>query len=103
MMEEAHVRFHRASNYDVRLAGLSSMVASVAIEYLDQGSYPEPVEFHIAIEHIGRSSHGLVKLATQAGRAVAFSRTVMVTVGADGPAPIPAAFADGADHWSLRA
>lgn len=103
MMEEAHVRFHRASNYGARLAGLSSMVASVSIEYLAEGSYPEAVEFHVAIEHIGRSSHVLVKLATQAGRIVAFSRTAIVTVGADGPTPMPAAFVEESDRWRLRA
>ena len=103
MMEEAHVRFHRASNYAARLAGLSSMVASVTIEYLGQGSYPEPIDFHVAVEQIGRTSQILAKLATQAGRAIAFSRTVIVTVGADGPSPLPAAFVDSVDQWRLRA
>jgi acyl-CoA thioester hydrolase len=103
MMEEAHVRFHRASNYTAQLAGLSSMVASVTIEYLGQGSYSEPVEIHVAAEQIGRTSQTLVKLATQASRTIAFSRAVIVTVGPDGPAPMPAALVKSSDRWALRA
>jgi acyl-CoA thioester hydrolase len=103
MMEEAHVQFHRASGYAEGLGGLTSMVASVTIEYLAQGSYPEPIDFHLGAEHLGRSSHTLAKLATQGERVIAFSRAVLVTVGPDGPAPLPRAFTDQADHWRLRA
>jgi acyl-CoA thioester hydrolase len=102
MMEDAHVRFHHASNYDAGANALRSMVVSLTIEYLDQGSYPEPVDIHVAAEHIGRTSHVLVKLAMQAGRPIAFSRTVLVTVGADGPAPMPSAFVEASDKWRLR-
>lgn len=103
MMEEAHVRFHRASGYRGGLAGQTTMVASVSIEYLGQGSYDEPIAFHVAAESFGRTSHVLVKLARQGERTIAFSRAVLVTVGADGPAPLPAAFVEAAAAWSLRA
>lgn len=102
MMEEAHVRFHRASGYAQGLAGLSSMVASVTLEYLSQGTYPDPIDFHVAIEDLGRTSQVLLKLAVQGERAVAFSRTVVVTVGPHGPVPVPTDFADQADEWRLR-
>ena len=103
MLEEAHVRFHRQSGYRQGSAALTSMVASVTIDYIDQGSYPDPVDIHIALEKIGRTSHVLIKLATQGGRAIAFSRAVLVTMGPDGPVPVPAAFAQSAEQWNLRA
>lgn len=102
MLEEAHVRFHRASGYLAgRDAGLSSMVASVAIEYLAQGAYPDPVDIHVALERLGRTSHTLVHTAIQGRRILTFSRTVIVTMGRDGPAPLPASFIASADQWKL--
>jgi acyl-CoA thioester hydrolase len=102
MLEEAHVRFHRASGYAARQQGLSTMVASVTIDYLAQGSYPEPVDVHIAVERMGRTSHVLAKLATQGERPIGFSRAVLVSVRNDGPAPMPDAFVAQADCWELR-
>jgi acyl-CoA thioester hydrolase len=102
LLEEAHVRFHRVSGYAGELDAMTYMVASVATEYLGQGSYPEPIDIHLAVESIGRTSHVLVKLAMQSGRAIAFSRTVLVTVGAAGPAAIPPRFLERVDEWSLR-
>lgn len=104
MLEEAHVRFHRAAGYlKERDAGIGSMVASVAIEYLGEGAYPDAVDVHVALERLGRTSHTLVQAAFQAGRTLAFSRTVVVTMGRDGPAPLPAGFVAGIDDWTLRA
>jgi len=103
LLEEAHVRFHRVSGYHARQAGLSSMVASVTIDYLREASYPDPIEIHIAAEHMGRTSHVLAKLATQGEHAIAFSRTVIVTVGAEGPVPLPGSFVEQAEQWTLRA
>jgi len=101
--EDGRVRFHRQSGYREGLVGLSSMIASVAIEYLGEGHYPDALTVHCAVEHVGRTSHRLVQLVTQDDRTVAFARSTMVTVGKDGPALLPAAFADRAQQWSLRA
>ena len=101
MMEDAHVRFHRESGYRHGMSGLTSMVASLSIEYLGEGSYPEPVDLSVAVESIGRTSHTLLRLAHQDGRAIAFSRVVMVAVGPDGPAPMPASFVEQAHKWTL--
>lgn len=100
--EDGRVRFHRQSGYREGLVGLSSMIASVAIEYLGEGHYPDALTVHCAVEHLGRTSHRLVQLVTQDDRTVAFARSTMVTVGKDGPAPLPAVFADQAREWSLR-
>jgi acyl-CoA thioester hydrolase len=101
-LEDGRVRFHRESGYRDGLAGLSSMVASVAIEYLGEALYPDSLTVHCAVEDIGRSSHRLIQLVTQGARSVAFGRSVLVTVGSDGPAPLPASFADQAERWRLR-
>ncbi|MBB4857842.1 acyl-CoA thioester hydrolase [Novosphingobium chloroacetimidivorans] len=104
MLEESHVRLHRASGYRQALpAGVTTMVASVTIEYLGEGAYPDPVDFHLAVSHVGRTSHEVVKLVMQNGRVIAFSRTVMVTVGPDGPVAIPPSFTKQVDRWMLRA
>jgi acyl-CoA thioester hydrolase len=102
MLEDAHVRLHRAAGYHHGESAPTLMVASIAIEYLGQARYPDPLEVHIAIEQLGRTSHTLLKLATQNGEPVAFSRTVMVAVAADGPVPMPASFSEQATRWTLR-
>lgn len=101
-LEEGRVRFHRASGYRDDLAGLTSMVASVAIEYLGQVHYPDEVELRCAIETIGRTSHAFTQLVLQRGRPAVFARTVLVTVSAKGPAPAPPAFVAAAAAWMLR-
>ena len=102
MLEESHVRFHRASGYTNGLAGLSSMVASITIDYLAQGAYPEPITFHVATMSVGRTSHVLARLATQGERIIVFSSAVIVTVGPEGPVPIPETFLAQKDQWMLR-
>jgi acyl-CoA thioester hydrolase len=101
-LEDGRVRFHRKCGYRDGLAGLSSMIASVAIEYLREALYPDPLTAYCAVEDIGRSSHHLVQLVMQGDHPVAFARSVLVTVGSDGPAPLPAPFADQAQDWRLR-
>lgn len=103
MMEEAGGRFQRASGYVHALGEMTTMVASVSIDYLDQGSYPEPIDFYVAAESVGRTSHVLAKLAIQGERVIAFSRAVLVTVNAHGPAPLPGPFVDQLNPWRLDA
>jgi acyl-CoA thioester hydrolase len=102
-LEDGRVRFHRESGYRDGLSGLSSMIVSVAIEYLGEAHYPDPVTIHCAVEDTGRTSHRLIQLVTQDERVVAFCRSTMVTVSKDGPAPLPASFADHAARWRIRA
>ncbi|MEW9854760.1 acyl-CoA thioesterase [Novosphingobium sp. M1R2S20] len=102
LFEEARARFHRAVGYRKAASGLSPMVASVGIEYLGEGAYPDPVDVHVGLEGTGRSSHRVVKLATQAGRVLAFARTVMVTVGPEGPVPLPDEVRIAFEPWKIR-
>ena len=101
-LEDGRVRFHRESGYRDGLQGLSSMIASVGIEYLGEAHYPAPVTIHCAVEDTGRTSHRLVQLVTQGDRVVAFCRSTMVTVGQQGPAPLPGSFTEQANRWRLQ-
>jgi len=102
LLEDARVRFHHASGYRDVLQGLRSVMASVSIDFLGEGAYPDPVEIHVGIEAVGRSSHTLAQVAIQGGRPLAFARTVQVTVGPEGPVPLPEAFASATADWMLR-
>ncbi|KHK89620.1 acyl-CoA thioesterase [Novosphingobium malaysiense] len=102
LLEDSRVRFYHACGYRDLLVGKTSMVASVAIEYLGEASYPDSVEIACAMERVGRTSHQVVQVVTQDGRPVVFARTVLVTVGAEGPAALPESFAAAVKPWMLR-
>jgi acyl-CoA thioester hydrolase len=103
MFEDARVRFHAQFGYHRLIAGMSMMVASAQIEYLDEGRYPQPITIHCAVEGIGRSSHRVITLARQEGLTIGFARTTVVTVGSDGPAQLPEAFRDALLQWQIAA
>lgn len=103
VLEDARVRFSRTTNYRSMMPGTTTMVASIAIEYVGEAGYPEPLSIACALEHIGRTSQRIVQVVTQGGKPLVFARTVIVTVGPDGPAPLPDAFAESARPWMLSA
>lgn len=103
LLEEGRVRFHRASGYIGALGDTTSMVASLAVEFLGQSYFPAPIDLHVAPSRLGRTSYRLNELVTQEGRLVAYAEAVMVRVGADGPVELPASFRDTIDQWLLRA
>ena len=88
MMEDARVRFNQAVGLSVKMGERRAMVASVGMEYLAQGQFPQPIEAHCGIEQVGRSSWSVAQLLTQQGRVVAFARSVIVAIADDVPAPI---------------
>ena len=102
LLEEARVRFHRASRYHDAIAGMTSMAVSIAIEYLGQGYYPQPIEVHVAATDIGRTSYALCQLVRQEERVIAFARAIFVCVKDDRPAPIPPAFARTVGPFMLQ-
>lgn len=102
ILEDGRVRFHAASGYHEAIAGMSSMVASNAIEYLGQGFYPDPLEMHVAATRFGNSSYALAQLITQQGRPVLFARTILVLTREGRPAPLPSRFVESAREWMLR-
>jgi acyl-CoA thioester hydrolase len=106
ILEEARVRFHRASGYHAALAeggpGMSSMVASISIEYLGQGFHPDPLEVHVAPQRIGNTSYGLCQLVLQSERTVAYAEAVMVIVRDGRPTAIPDSYRTSVKPWLLR-
>ncbi|TCM18558.1 acyl-CoA thioester hydrolase [Novosphingobium sp. PhB165] len=102
MLEDGRVRFYRAAGGHDAFRGLSTMVASISIEYLGETHYPETLVIHGATEHLGRTSQQLVQVVTQKGEPVVFARTVIVMVGAEGPAPLPDDYRARAAEWALR-
>ena len=67
MMEDARVRFNQAAGLSVKIGARGAMVASVGMEYLAQGRFPEAVSAHCGIESIGRTSWSIAQLLAQDG------------------------------------
>ncbi|WP_067732180.1 acyl-CoA thioesterase [Novosphingobium naphthalenivorans] len=102
IIEDARVRFSLRTGYAAMMPDIATMVASMAIEYIGETGYPDPVEVGCALEGIGRSSQQIVQVVTQHGKPLVFARTIVVTVGPDGPCALPDAFAVAAEPWMLR-
>ena len=102
MMEDARVRFNQAVGLSVKMGERRAMVASVGMEYLAQGHFPQPVEAHCGIERVGRSSWSVAQLLTQQGRVVAFARSVIVAIADDAPAPVTDGDRELLTAWSLK-
>jgi acyl-CoA thioester hydrolase len=80
LFENARVRINRATRpWDGRPANERSMVASVTIAYLREGSFPEPVTICSGIGRIGTSSWTIEQAMFQAGQCIATCDTVVVT------------------------
>lgn len=104
ILEDARVRFNHSAGLFGTLhdAGFRAMVASLAVDYLGEGLYPDPLHVHVAPLHFGRTSYTLGQVVVQRGTPIAFARAVLVCVGPDGPAEVPASFRDGAASFMLR-
>lgn len=102
MVEDARVRFHHACDHARLLGGGSSMVVSLALDYLAQSYYPDPLDFYVGFAAIGRTSYGVNQLMRQNGVTIAFARTVIVHVRDDRPAALPETFAQEAAAWMIR-
>lgn len=92
LFEETRVRF----NWDTgralgNLAGRPRFVVGhVAIDYLGEGEYPEPVDIGYGVVSIGNSSFRIGMAAFQAGACIALCDSVLVHRGPQGgPAPLP--------------
>jgi acyl-CoA thioester hydrolase len=103
MMEDARVRFNLAIGNAIRIGERRAMVASVAMEYLSQGHFPDPVTVHCALERIGNSSWSVVQLLEQNGAAVAFARSALVAISDDRPTPIAEDYRVVLAQWMLKA
>ena len=103
MMEDARVRFNLAMGSAVRIGERRAMVASVAMEYLAQGHFPDPVCVHCAVERVGNSSWTVVQLLAQNDQPVAFARSALVAIADDRPVAIADDYRPVLAQWSLKA
>lgn len=103
LLEEGRVRFHRQSRFGNLTVdpALTSMVASVAIDYLGESHFPDPLDVHIAVLRIGNTSYTLAQLVMQRGQPVGYAQVTMVCVKAGKPSPIAPEERDGAQQWVL--
>lgn len=88
--EEGRVRLHHSLGGKEQLA-FRPIVASIKVDYLAEGSWPDPVEIRAGIAKFGNSSYIVAQALFQSGRCIALSETVMVNKSDDGPggAPLP--------------
>lgn len=101
--EEARVRFNWHLMADGRVGVRPRyLVAHVAIDYLGEGAYPEPVTMGYAIGSIGNSSFRCVMGMFQKAGCVALCDSVLVHRGPDGPSPLPADLRARLEAFALR-
>lgn len=103
MMEDARVRFNLALGSTIKIGERRAMVASIAMEYLSQGHFPDPVTVHCGVERVGSSSWTVVQLLVQLGRPVAFARSVLVAIADDRPTPVAEDYRAILAQWTLKA
>jgi len=102
IIEDARVRFYVASGLLGTTAEPATMVVSLAIEYLGQAFYPQPLQVHVAALGFGRTSCALIQLITQDERAIALARTTFVSVHEGRAIEVPPAFVRSAQPYMLR-
>lgn len=88
--EEVRIRFNWSLIAKSEIANRPRyLVAHVAVDYLGEGSYPEPVTMTYAVGNIGRTSFRCLMGMFQNGHCIALCDSVLVHRGPDGPAPLP--------------
>jgi acyl-CoA thioester hydrolase len=91
LFENARVQINRATRpWGDRPSSERTMVASVAIAYLREGSFPEPVTVCSGIGRIGTSSWTIEQAMFQAGHCIATCDTVVVCRTDDQAKPLRA-------------
>ena len=101
MMEDARVRFNLAIGSAIKIGERRAVVASITMDYLAQGHFPDPVAVHCAIEGIGRTSWTIIQLLAQGGKPVAFARSVLVAIADDRPTPVADDYRLQLGEWML--
>ena len=88
--EEGRVRLHHSVG-GRRELGFRPIVASLSIDFLAEGGWPDPLTVAAGIVRFGNSSYVVGQGLFQSGRCIAVCDTVMVNRAQDGPggAPLP--------------
>ncbi len=88
LFENGRVRFNRNLGLERREPGDRWLIASVAIDYVAEAHFPDPVEVLSGIGRIGTSSWDIYSAAFQGGVCVATCITTLVVTSKTGAIPI---------------
>jgi acyl-CoA thioester hydrolase len=101
--EEGRVRFHFDLHRRPGLERFRGFIAHLAIDYLAEGHWPDPVEIGVGIVHIGGSSYRLGLAMFQRGVCIGLCDSVLVHRGEQGSAPLPPLLREALEGLRLRA
>lgn len=102
LLEDARVRFLGATGVRAAMPAVRYMVVQIAIDFVAQAHYPQPLECWSALAALGRTSYTVQQLLMQEGRVVAAARTVVVCTDGQRPVPITDDARKGLAPWMLR-
>ena len=88
LFENGRVRFNRNLGLERREPGDRWLIASVAIDYVAEAHFPDPVEVLSGIGRIGTSSWDIYSAAFQGGVCVATCITTLVVTSKTGAKPV---------------
>ncbi|GLR68242.1 thioesterase [Acidocella aquatica] len=89
ILQEARAKFNVTAGLGLLLGDVRAMVAALNVEYAAQMHYPEPVQVHIGVLSLGRTSFTITQVARQNGRSALYAEVVMVIADANGPTALP--------------
>jgi acyl-CoA thioester hydrolase len=89
LFENGRVRFNRHLGMERRQPGERWLIAAVAIDYVAEAHFPDPMEVMSGIGRIGTSSWDVYSAAFQCGQCVATCISTLVLTDSQGPKPIP--------------
>lgn len=102
ILEEGRVRYHRVAGHYAAYGDAMPMVASLAVEFLGQSYFPDPIDVAVGTLRLGRTSYVLCQLVRQGDRLVAYAEAVLVLMAGNRPVDLPAQFRDGVQPWMLK-
>ena len=86
LFETSRVRMNRALGMWDKVGGFRAVVARNEINYLAEGSFPDPVEIAVGIGRIGNRSWDMLAAMLQNGQPIATCDTVIVMTAPAGEA-----------------
>ena len=103
LYEEGRVRFNwRLRETHPELGHVRYLVGHVAIDYLAEGHYPDPVTIGYGVQSLGNTSYRAAMGMFQRGQCIGLCDTVMVHRGLDGPSALPEALRVVLGEWVLQ-
>lgn len=102
ILQEGRVRFHSTSRYQRVSSGAGSLAVSLSVEYLGEAFHSAPLDMHVAVLAVGRTSHTLAQFVAQEGRPVAYAQTVLIFTKGGEPMENSAQFREEIAQWMLK-